>query len=133
MAALPSYPASIAQLVGEVDAGEEVRANSRERLDLSFYFVLSHQVHLQQDTTRMQHNETQENNHHQVRCLQTFHNPLSPRSHACPRRRPPTLTPPTPDLFLPGRLAGEVGSPEEAVELAFISLGEWDQHVLRDS
>jgi len=36
------------------------------------------------------------------------------------------------DLSLPGRLAGEVGSLEEAVQFAFISPGERDQHVPGD-
>lgn len=47
MAALSSYPASIAQFVGQVDLCEEVRSYSCQRLYFSLYFTLLHQFHLQ--------------------------------------------------------------------------------------
>lgn len=44
-----SDPAFVAQLVGQVDVGEEVRSNGRQRLYLSFDFSLLNQFHLPQE------------------------------------------------------------------------------------
>lgn len=49
MAALDSNPAFITQLVGQVDVGEEVRSNGRQRLYLGFDFSLLNQFHLPQE------------------------------------------------------------------------------------
>jgi len=58
MAPLLSYPPPVAELVGEVDAAEEVGADSGERLDLSLELVLSHQVQLQRRRRRRQNKNT---------------------------------------------------------------------------
>lgn len=51
MAAVSSNPASIKQLVGQVDAGEEVRSNGCQGLYFSLDLSLLHQFHLQQAQT----------------------------------------------------------------------------------
>lgn len=43
-----SDPAFVTQLVGQVDVGEEVRSNGRQRLYLGFDFSLLNQFHLPQ-------------------------------------------------------------------------------------
>ena len=52
MSALHSYPASVTQLVGQVDAGEEIRSNACQGLYFSLDLSLLHQFHLQQEQTR---------------------------------------------------------------------------------